>query len=77
MKVTPMRKRKIRAVYVVLGFFLGAIGVHNYYAGYKWRAAAQFSITVISLGYLLIVSWIWAIVEIVMVDHDAHDRLFV
>ena len=76
-KVTPVHKRKIRAVYVVLGFFLGAIGVHNYYAGYKWRAATQLLITVVSLGYLLIVAWIWAIVEIIIVDHDAHDRLFV
>lgn len=77
MKVGPTYKRKIRAVYVVLGFFLGAIGVHNYYAGYKYRAATQLLITVVSLGYLLIVSWIWAIVEIIIVDHDAHDRLFV
>ena len=67
-------KRKMKAVYVVLGFFLGALGIHNFYAGYKRRAIAQLLITVLSLGYLLLVSWIWAIVEIIMVNDDASGR---
>ena len=67
-------KRKMKAVYVVLGFFLGSIGVHNFYAGYKRRAIAQLLITVLSFGYLLLVSWAWAIVEIIMVNDDASDR---
>ena len=70
-------KRKMKAVYVVLGFFLGAIGVHNFYAGYKRRAVAQLLITVLSFGYLLLVSWIWAIVEIIIVNDDASGRPFV
>ena len=70
-------RRKMKAVYVVLGFFLGAIGIHNFYAGYKRRAIAQLLITVLSLGYLLIVSWIWAIVEIIIVNDDASGRPFV
>lgn len=73
-EVTLPHKRKMKAVYVVLGFFLGAIGVHNFYAGYKRRAIAQLLITVLSFGYLLIVSWIWAIVEIIMVNDDASGR---
>ena len=67
-------KRKMKAVYVVLGFFLGSIGVHNFYAGYKRRAIAQLLITVLSFGYLLLVSWVWAIVEIIMVNDDASGR---
>ena len=70
-------KRKMKAIYVVLGFFLGAIGIHNFYAGYKRRAIAQLVITVLSFGYLLLVSWIWAIVEIVIVNDDASGRPFV
>lgn len=70
-------KRKMKAVYVVLGFFFGPIGVHNFYAGYKRRAIAQLLITVLSFGCLLLVSWIWAIVEIIMVNDDASGRPFV
>ena len=70
-------KRKMKAVYVVLGFFLGAIGIHNFYAGYKRRAIAQLLITVLSFGYLLLVSWIWAVIEIIIVNDDASGRPFV
>lgn len=70
-------KRKMKAIYVVLGFFLGAIGIHNFYAGYKRRAIAQLVITVLSFGYLLLVSWIWAIVEIIIVNDDTSGRPFV
>ena len=71
------RKRKMKAVYVVLGFFFGAIGIHNFYVGYKYRAIAQLLITVLSFGCLLLVSWIWAIVEIIIVNDDASGRPFV
>lgn len=76
-KVSLPHKRKMKAVYVVMGFFLGAIGIHNFYAGYKRRAIAQLLITVLSFGYLLLVSWIWAIVEIIIVNDDASGRPFV
>ncbi|MDQ2945946.1 MAG: TM2 domain-containing protein, partial [Acidobacteriota bacterium] len=53
--------------------FLGALGIHNFYAGYKGKAIAQLCLTVFSIGILSLVSWIWAIVEICTVDRDSRN----
>jgi TM2 domain-containing membrane protein YozV len=62
---------KSRTTYIVLGIFLGSLGVHNFYAGYTGRAVGQLCLTVLTLGYLGIVSWIWAIIEICVVEKDS------
>lgn len=64
------RSYKSRTTFIVLGIFLGAFGVHNFYAGYTGRAVGQLCLTVFTLGYLGIVSWIWAIIEICIVEKD-------
>lgn len=65
------RSQKSRSTYIVLGIFLGALGVHNFYGGYTGRAVGQLCLTVLTLGYLAIVSWIWAIIEICLVTKDS------
>ena len=65
------RSHKSRTTYIVLGIFLGALGIHNFYAGYTGRAVGQLCLTVLTLGYLGIVSWIWAIIEICIVEKDS------
>lgn len=65
------RSHKSRTTYIVLGIFLGAFGIHNFYAGYVGRAVGQLCLTVLTLGYLGIVSWFWAIVEICIVEKDS------
>jgi TM2 domain-containing membrane protein YozV len=67
---------KSRTSYIVLGIFLGAFGIHNFYAGYTGRAVGQLCLTVLTLGYLGIVSWIWAIVEICTVEKDSTGLRF-
>jgi len=67
---------KSRTSYIVLGIFLGALGVHNFYAGYTGRAVGQLCLTVLTLGYLGIVSWIWAIIEICTVEKDGTGLRF-
>ncbi len=62
---------KSRTSYIVLGILLGALGIHNFYAGYTGRAVGQLCLTVLTLGYLGIVSWIWAIIEICIVEKDS------
>jgi TM2 domain-containing membrane protein YozV len=62
--------QKSRTAYIVLGIFLGALGIHNFYAGYTGRAVGQLCLTVLTLGYLGIISWIWAIIEICVVNQD-------
>ena len=63
--------QKSRTTYIVLGIFLGALGIHNFYGGYTGRAVGQLCLTVLTLGYLGVVSWIWAIVEICVLDKDS------
>ena len=65
------RTPKSRTTYIVLGVFLGALGVHNFYAGYTGRAVGQLCLSVLTVFYLAIVSWLWAIVEICIVDKDS------
>jgi hypothetical protein len=65
------RLPKKRTTYIVLGVFLGMFGAHNFYAGYTGRAIGQLCLSVLTVFYLAIVSWIWAIVEICVVDKDS------
>jgi TM2 domain-containing membrane protein YozV len=65
------RSQKSRSTYIVLGIFLGALGIHNFYAGYTGRAVGQLCLAVLTLGYLALVSWIWAIIEICLVTKDS------
>lgn len=51
----------------LLGIFLGAFGVHNFYLGYTGKAVAQLLITVLSCFTLAIVSEIWGLVEGIMI----------
>ena len=67
---------KSRTSYIVLGIFLGALGIHNFYAGYTGRAVGQLCLTVLTLGYLAIVSWVWAIIEICIVEKDSTGLRF-
>ena len=79
--ITPVpgiRVAKSRSAYVLLGFFLGQLGIHNFYAGYTAKAVAQLLISVL-LGWLvvpLIAVWIWALVEICTIKQDAQGVKF-
>lgn len=67
---------KNRGVYIVLGLFFGALGIHNFYAGYYGKGAAQLIITLL-LGWIvvgLVITWIWALVEICTVKADARGN---
>jgi TM2 domain-containing membrane protein YozV len=65
---------KSRTTYVLLGVFLGVFGAHNFYAGYTGRAVAQLCITLFTffLGGA-VVSWVWAIVEVCIVNRDSRN----
>ena len=62
---------KSRTTFIILGIFLGMLGVHNFYAGYTSKAVGQLCLSVLTLGYLAVASWIWAIIEICIVDKDS------
>ncbi len=60
----PGAKSKLTAG--LLGIFLGAFGVHNFYLGYTGKAIAQLLITLLSCFTLAVVSEIWGLIEGIM-----------
>lgn len=65
-----------RVTYVLLGVFLGALGIHNFYAGYVKKAVAQLCISLFTCFYGSIVSWIWAVFEVCTVHQDSEGVQF-
>ena len=55
--------------YRMLAFFLGSLGVHDFYAGYTIRGVIK--LLLFLLGGL---SWIWALVDIFTIKADACGR---
>jgi TM2 domain-containing membrane protein YozV len=73
--VTP--QPKTRVIFALLGIFLGAFGVHNFYAGYVKKGTIQLCVTLLSCFYASLVSWVWAIIEICTVNKDSDGTQFV
>lgn len=69
-------EEKSRTAYVLLAIFVGPIGIHNFYAGYKGKGVVQLLISVLSLGFLALFVWIWNIVEAINVKQDAEGNYF-
>ncbi|MFN0141506.1 MAG: NINE protein [Pyrinomonadaceae bacterium] len=69
---------KSRVSYVLLGIFLGGLGIHNFYAGYSGRGVAQLLLTLFLFWTIVvpIVVWIWVIIEVISVDRDAYGNRF-
>ncbi len=65
------RAPKARIGFVLLGIFLGALGIHNFYAGYVGKGVGQLCLSVLTVGYGAVISWIWAIVEVCVIDKDS------
>jgi TM2 domain-containing membrane protein YozV len=60
-------------LFVALGAVVGFTGAHNFYAGYRGTAIAQLVLAgvTLALGFGLIISWLWALIELVIVHTDA------
>lgn len=72
-QVPPQAPGKSRLAYILLGLFLGGLGIHNFYAGYVGRGIAQLLITVFT-GWLvlpLLIVGIWCLIEVIAVTRDA------
>jgi TM2 domain-containing membrane protein YozV len=72
----PPGEPKSRTTFIVLGALLGALGAHNFYAGYRKKGLAQLAITVFTLGFGSPMSWIWAIIDICTVSQDSKGVQF-
>lgn len=71
-----MNPPKSRLAYILLAFFLGALGVHNFYAGYSGKGVAQLLLTLFLFWTVVvpIAVWIWIIIEMCTVDTDAYGN---
>ena len=68
----PARSDKSRVAYILLGLFLGLLGIHNFYAGHSGRGVAQLLLTLLT-GWLLIplvVVALWVLIELIATDRD-------
>ena len=65
---------KSRLTYVLLAFFLGMLGVHNFYAARGGTGMVQLllNLTLFWTGTIPILVGIWIIIEILTVSTDGH-----
>ena len=70
--------KKSRLIYILLALFLGSLGIHNFYAGYKKKAVIQLLCTFPGafLVVPVLILGIWILVDIVTVTKDAEGNLF-
>jgi hypothetical protein len=68
----PRFRPKSMRLFAALGLCLGFTGAHNFYAGYRGTAAAQLLLTVLTLwlGFGFFISWLWAMIELLVVHTD-------
>lgn len=58
------KRKKNTVVAYLLWFFLGTVGGHRYYFGKIGSAIAMTLITVLTLGFGVIITGIWAIIDV-------------
>ncbi|WP_435298693.1 NINE protein [Timonella sp. A28] len=59
--------QKSKVVAGILGILLGVFGVHNFYLGNTGKAIAQLLITLLSFGALAFVSFVWGLIEGILI----------
>jgi TM2 domain-containing membrane protein YozV len=70
----PAAKSKV--AFILLGVFLGSLGIHTFSAGYTGKGVAQLLISLLTCGFGGVISWIWAVVEVCTIQVDASGRPF-
>lgn len=71
-KSSPVVIAKSRGIYIILGLFLGGLGIHNFYVGRIKQAIIQLSVALLT-GWLvlpLFLLGIWIIIELFTVKKD-------
>lgn len=66
----PTVSSKSKVAAGLLGIFLGAFGVHNFYLGYTKKAVAQLLLTLIgwiAFGLGPVIATIWALIEAILI----------
>ena len=71
----PVAAPKSRLAYILLAFFLGCLGIHNFYSGHTKHGVIKL-VLLIACGLGLLVNPIWSIVEMITVTKDAQGVQF-
>lgn len=72
------KQTRSRLAYIIIAIFLGALGIHNFYAGRTSQGVIQLLATILT-GWLvipLLAVWIWVLVEICTVTTDGDGLMF-
>jgi len=72
------RQKKSTAVAFLLCIFLGTLGAHRYYMGKTGSAIAMTFITILTLGFGVIITGIWAFIDLFLITswlREDQDRL--
>ena len=73
---TPHPDAKEQRTFTLLGALLGMFGAHSFYAGYRHKAFVQLGITVLTLGFAIPMTWIWAIIDVFTIEEDSRGVKF-
>ena len=65
-------QQKNKIVAGLLGLFLGTLGIHNFYLGYAGKGIAQLLMTILSFGLLSPVTWLWSLIESILILTDGN-----
>lgn len=74
--MVPPPEAKKKMTFIMLGVFLGALGAHNFYAGYYGKATVQLCLSLLTIGYGSPMAWLWAVIEICTVNQDSRGVQF-
>ena len=74
--LSPDPNAKNRSTFILLGALLGFLGFHNFYAGYVKKGVLQLLLTILTLGFAGIMSWVWAVIDVCTVDRDSEGIKF-
>lgn len=73
------RPPKSKTAYILLGVFFGALGIHDFYAGFQYRGLIKLLASLASIFFFGItgfIMWVWAIVDICTTEVDANGIPF-
>ena len=68
---------KSRSIAIILALFLGSLGIHNFYLGYKSKGIAQLLITTIgslACGVGAFITQLWVIIDILSLAFGRLDK---
>ena len=71
----PATAPKSRLTYILLAWFLGVFGVHNFYSGHKKQGYIKLGLLA-ACGLGLLANPIWCIIEMITVKQDSEGVNF-